>query len=62
MQQPAEQVQMFEMAREIAPQFSKRDYERHINEIVGVFSDPVIVHLSPWADTLPDWIPDQIHF
>lgn len=34
--------------------------EKGISEIVGVFTDPVIVYPSGWEDTLPDWIKTAI--
>ena len=34
--------------------------EKWIDDLVGVFFDPVIVYPSGWADTLPDWIKPQI--
>uniref|UniRef100_A0A6H1Z761 Uncharacterized protein n=1 Tax=viral metagenome TaxID=1070528 RepID=A0A6H1Z761_9ZZZZ len=34
--------------------------EKGIEEIVGVFTDPIIVFPSGWEDTLPDWIKPAI--
>lgn len=34
--------------------------EQWIGDLVGVFSDPIIVYPSGWQDTLPDWIKPQI--
>jgi len=31
-----------------------------ISELVGTFSDPIIVFPGGWEDTLPDWIKTQI--
>ena len=30
--------------------------ERDISEIVGVFTDPIVVFPGGWGDTLPDWL------
>ena len=34
--------------------------EKGISEIVGVFSDPIIVFLGGWGDSLPDWLKTAI--
>ena len=34
--------------------------EKGISDIVGVFSDPIIVFPGGWGDTLPDWIKTSI--
>ena len=36
----------------------QRDAEMHraIDDLVGVFTDPIIVWPGPWMDTLPEWI------
>ena len=34
--------------------------EKGISEIVGVFSDPIIVFPGGWGDSLPDWIKPAI--
>jgi len=34
--------------------------EKWIGELVGVFTDPIIVYPSAWQDTLPDWVKPQI--
>jgi len=34
--------------------------DRGISDIVGVFTDPVIVYPGGWGDTLPDWIKGAI--
>jgi hypothetical protein len=47
-----------EVQRE-APQASTQVNNRidqHIDDLVGVFTDPVIVWPSPWQDTMPEWI------
>ena len=36
------------------------DSDKWISEIVGVFTDPIIMYPSPWMDTLPDWIKPAI--
>jgi hypothetical protein len=32
------------------------DMHRAIDDLVGVFTDPIIVWPGPWMDTLPEWI------
>jgi hypothetical protein len=47
-----------EVQRE-APQASTQVNNRidqHIDDLVGVFADPIIVWPSPWQDTMPEWI------
>ncbi len=34
--------------------------EKGISEIVGVFSDPIIVFPGGWGDTLPEWLKNSI--
>ncbi len=34
--------------------------EKGISDIVGVFTDPIIVFPGGWGDTLPDWIKTSI--
>jgi len=34
--------------------------ERGIDDIVHALTDPVVLHRSPWADTLPQWVRGQI--
>jgi len=34
--------------------------EKGISEIVGVFTDPIIVFPGGWGDTLPEWIKSSI--
>jgi hypothetical protein len=40
----------------------QRDTELHraVEDLVGVFTDPIIVYPSPWMDTLPEWIKPAI--
>jgi hypothetical protein len=37
-----------------------RELERQMRELAGVFTDPLIVHRSPWMDTLPGWLKEQV--
>jgi len=37
-----------------------KESEKWISDIVGVFTDPIIVFQSPWMDTLPDWMKGAI--
>ena len=34
--------------------------EKGISNIVGVFTDPIIVYPSGWEDTMPEWIKNRI--
>ena len=34
--------------------------EKGISEIVGVFTDPILVFPGSWGDTLPQWLKDAI--
>ena len=34
--------------------------EKGISEIVGVFTDPIIVFPGGWGDSLPDWLKNSI--
>ena len=34
--------------------------ERGISDIVGVFTDPILVFSGGWGDTLPDWLKGAI--
>ncbi len=34
--------------------------EKGISDLVGVFSDPIIVFPGGWGDTLPDWLKNAI--
>ena len=34
--------------------------EKGISEIVGVFTDPILVFPGGWGDTLPDWLKSTI--
>ena len=46
-----------------APQASTRANKRvdqDIDDLVGVFTDPIIVWPSPWQDTMPEWIKPAI--
>jgi len=39
---------------------NRKEMDKGIAEIVGVFCDPIIVYPSGWQDTLPDWIKPAI--
>ena len=36
------------------------DMDRAIEDLVGVFCDPIIVYPSGWQDTMPGWIKERI--
>lgn len=35
---------------------TERQLEKGISDIVGVFTDPIIVFPGGWGDTLPEWL------
>jgi len=37
-----------------------RTIDRGISEIVGVFTDPILVFPGGWGDTLPEWLKNAI--
>ena len=37
-----------------------KTFEKGISEIVGVFTDPIIVFPGGWGDTLPEWLKTSI--
>jgi hypothetical protein len=39
---------------------SKADIDKGISDIVGVFTDPILVFPGGWGDTLPDWLKGAI--
>jgi len=39
---------------------TEKQIEKGISEIVGVFTDPILVFPGGWGDTLPDWIKSSI--
>jgi len=39
---------------------TEKQIERGISEIVGVFTDPILVFPGGWGDTLPDWLKNAI--
>jgi len=39
---------------------TEKQIEKGISEIVGVFTDPIIVMPGGWGDTLPDWLKGAI--
>ena len=39
---------------------TEKQVEKGISEIVGVFTDPIIVFPGGWGDTLPEWIKSSI--
>jgi len=39
---------------------NKPTVEKGISDIVGVFSDPIIVFPGGWGDTLPDWLKNAV--
>lgn len=39
---------------------NKPTIEKGISDIVGVFSDPIVVFPGGWGDTLPEWLKNAI--
>ena len=39
---------------------SEKQFEKGISDIVGVFTDPIIVFPGGWGDSLPDWLKTAI--
>jgi hypothetical protein len=39
---------------------SKADIDKGISDIVGVFTDPILVFPGGWGDTLPEWLKGSI--
>ena len=39
---------------------TEKQMEKGISEIVGVFTDPILVFPGGWGDTLPDWLKNAI--
>ena len=38
----------------------EKQVEKGISDIVGVFTDPILVFPGGWGDTLPDWLKNAI--
>jgi len=38
----------------------KQQFEKDISDLVGVFTDPIIVFPGGWGDTLPEWLKNAI--
>jgi hypothetical protein len=39
---------------------TEKQVEKGISEIVGVFTDPILVFPGGWGDTLPEWLKQAI--
>lgn len=39
---------------------TEKQLQKGISDIVGVFTDPIIVFPGGWGDTLPDWLKQAI--
>jgi len=37
-----------------------REGKKRLDELVYALTDPIVLHRSPWADTLPEWVRGQI--
>jgi hypothetical protein len=38
----------------------RRSTEKWIDEVVGVFKDPIITYSGPWGNDIPDWLREAI--
>ena len=57
----AQTQSMLPIVEEHVPQqCRKQSPDSYIDDLVGVFTDPIIVWPSPWMDTLPEWIKPAI--
>jgi len=45
---------------EPAKKTRQRSPEQYISDLVGMFTDPIIVFPGGWGDTLPDWLKNAI--
>ena len=45
---------------EAAKKTRQRSPEQYISDLVGMFTDPIIVFPGGWGDTLPDWLKNAI--
>ena len=45
---------------EIKPPEKRFNLDRAIEDLAGVFTDPIIAYPSPWMDTIPQWLKEQI--
>lgn len=56
-----EKQKLFETEEVKVPKESRHfSLEQGISDIVGAFTDPILVFPGGWGDTLPDWIKTQI--
>lgn len=39
---------------------TEKKIEKGISDLVGVFTDPIVVFPGGWGDTLPDWLKEAI--
>jgi len=39
---------------------TEKQIEKGISDLVGVFTDPILVFPGGWGDTLPDWLKEAI--
>jgi len=57
---PAIRSPVSENTKKGGQQLNNRTVEKGISDIVGVFTDPIIVMPGGWGDTLPDWLKEAI--
>jgi hypothetical protein len=53
-------LQEFEKRKNNPAPETAREGKKRLDELVYALTDPVIVHRSPWADMLPEWVRGQI--
>ena len=62
MSENIEQPQMFapDSQKSEGKKCKSENPDKMIKDLVGVFTDPLIVFPGGWEDTLPDWIKTEI--
>lgn len=57
---PLFNLQEFEKHKNNQTPETAREGRRQLDELVYALIDPIVLHRSPWADTLPEWVRGQI--
>jgi hypothetical protein len=53
-------LQEFEKHKNSPVPETAREGRKQLDELVHALTDPIVLHRSPWADTLPEWVRGQI--
>lgn len=48
------------VASELQPKVKQKSSEHYISDLVGVFTDPILVYPGGWGDTIPDWLKSAV--